>query len=48
MNQMALIAVLGALVIALPAFFFLGRRSGVTAGSNGAHSRLGPANSRAY
>jgi ribonuclease Y len=32
MNQMALVAVLGALVIALPAFFFLGRRSGMTAG----------------
>jgi ribonuclease Y len=32
MNQMALVAVLGALVIALPAFFFWGRRTGTTAG----------------
>jgi ribonucrease Y len=32
MNQMALVAVLGALVIALPAIFFLGRRTGATLG----------------
>jgi ribonucrease Y len=32
MNQMALVAALGALVIALPAIFFLGRRAGMTAG----------------
>ncbi len=32
MNDMAFIAVLGALVIALPAFFFFGRRSGMAAG----------------
>jgi ribonuclease Y len=32
MNDMALLAALGALVIALPAFFFLGRRTGLSAG----------------
>jgi ribonuclease Y len=32
MNDMALLAALGALVIALPAFFFLGRRTGLAAG----------------
>ena len=32
MNQMAFVAVLGVLVIALPAIFFLGRRAGVTQG----------------
>jgi ribonucrease Y len=32
MNQMALVAVLGALVIALPAIFFFGRRTGATLG----------------
>jgi ribonuclease Y len=32
MNDMAFLAALGALVIALPAFFFLGRRSGLAAG----------------
>ena len=32
MNDMALLAALGALVIALPAFFFLGRRIGLAAG----------------
>ena len=32
MNSMAIIAALGVLVIASPAFFFLGRRSGVDAG----------------
>jgi ribonucrease Y len=32
MNQMALVAVLGALVIALPAIFVLGRRTGIAAG----------------
>jgi ribonuclease Y len=32
MNQMALVAALGALVIALPAIFFFGRRTGTTAG----------------
>jgi ribonuclease Y len=32
MNQMALVAVLGALVIALPAIFFFGRRSGSAIG----------------
>ena len=32
MNDMALIAVLGALVIALPAFFIFGRRLGLGAG----------------
>ena len=32
MNDMALFAALGALIVALPAFFFLGRKSGVGAG----------------
>ena len=35
MNDMAIFAVLGALVIASPAFVFLGRRSGVGAGRRG-------------
>src|SRR5687768_7186407 len=32
MDQMAFVAVLGVLVIALPAIFFVGRRTGVAAG----------------
>ena len=32
MDQMAFVAVLGVLVIALPAIFFLGRRAGVSQG----------------
>ena len=32
MNSMAIIAALGVLVIASPAFFFLGRKSGVSTG----------------
>ena len=32
MNEVALFAVLGALVLALPAFFIFGRRSGMSAG----------------
>jgi len=47
MNQMALIAVLGALVIALPAIFFLGRRSGVSIGTQGELERQRAAKSSA-
>src|SRR3954464_530436 len=39
MNEVALFAVLGALVLALPAFFILGRRSGVTLGHRSARER---------
>src|SRR6476619_7501861 len=47
MNQMALFAALGALVIALPAFFFFGRRSGVAAGKREELARLAAAKSTA-
>ena len=47
MNDMALFAVLGALVIALPAFFFLGRRSGVAIGQRGELERQRAAKSSA-
>ena len=47
MNQMALVAVLGALVIALPAFFFWGRRSGVTTGQRAELERQRAARSSA-
>jgi ribonucrease Y len=47
MNQMALVAVLGALVIALPAIFFFGRRSGMTAGQHAELERQRAAKSSA-
>ena len=47
MNQMALVAVLGALVIALPAIFFFGRRSGMTAGQRAELERQRAAKSSA-
>src|SRR3982750_4427160 len=47
MNDMALIAVLGALVIALPAFFIFGRRSGIGIGQRGELERQRAAKSSA-
>ena len=47
MNQMALVAVLGALVIALPAIFLLGRRAGMTAGQHAELERQRAAKSSA-
>ena len=47
MNQMALVAALGALVIALPAIFFLGRRAGLTAGQQAELERQRAAKSSA-
>src|SRR5204862_862026 len=47
MNQMALVAVLGALVFALPAIFFVGRRAGITAGERAELERQRAAKSSA-
>jgi ribonuclease Y len=47
MNDMALLAALGALVIALPAFFFLGRRTGLAAGQRSELERQRTAKSSA-
>jgi ribonuclease Y len=47
MNDMALFAVLGALLIALPAFFFWGRRSGVALGQQSELDRQRAAKSSA-
>jgi len=47
MNSMAIIAALGVLVIASPAFFFLGRKGGVAAGRAGELERQAAAKATA-